>query len=72
MFDVFHEELLYVYFSYGARLFNIKYNSQFNNHQLILNSRQKKENPFRSSNFIKLATVPERQAPPIHARPRLN
>ena len=29
----------------------------------------KKQNPFRS-NFIKLATVSERQAPTIHARPR--
>ena len=28
------------------------------------------KNPFLSS-FIKLATVSERQAPPIHARPRL-
>ena len=31
----------------------------------------KKQNPIWSSNFIKLATVSKRQAPPIHARPRL-
>ena len=29
------------------------------------------KNPFLSS-FIKLATVSDRQTPPIHARPRLN
>ena len=32
----------------------------------------KKQNPFSISNLIKLATVSERQAPPIHAWPRLN
>ena len=30
-----------------------------------------KKNPFLSINFIKLATVLERQAPPIHSRPSL-
>ena len=35
------------------------------------NSLMKKQNPFWSNNFIKLAIVSERQAPPIHARPRL-
>ena len=31
-----------------------------------------KLNPFWNNNFIKLATVSKRQAPPIHARPRLD
>ena len=35
---------------------------------IYLYLRFKKQNPFWS-NFIKLATVSERQAPPIHARP---
>ena len=64
--------ILYIYIeAYTFHNLRFKVDLEFTLvYSLITCIEQKRQNPFLS-NFIELATVSERQAPPIHARPRL-